>query len=95
MQTRLNEKLYFSSMLKLEKMLKVDLIDNSKSDEALEKKFEWQVISYIDQEMDIQIMFDQPLLISSSNYDKIRVTFVNTDLIFGKKGQEVENGTQV
>ena len=40
-------------MLKLENMLKVELIDGSDSDEVLEKKFEWQVISYIDQEMDI------------------------------------------
>ena len=82
-------------MLKLEKMLKVDLINGSENDEALEKKFDWQVISYIDREMKIQMIFDQPLLISSSQYDKVRVTFVDTNLIFDTKGQEVENGTQV
>ena len=82
-------------MLKLEKMLKVDLINGSENDEALEKKFDWQVISYIDREMKIQMIFDQPLLISSSQYDKVRVTFVNTNLIFDTNGQEVESGTQV
>ena len=45
-------------MLKLENMLKVDLINGSESDEAEEKKFDWQVISYIDQEMKIKIEFD-------------------------------------
>ena len=58
MQTRLNEKLDLNSILKLEKMLIVDLINGSESDEAEEKKFDWQVISYIDQEMKIKMKFD-------------------------------------
>ena len=39
--------------------------------------------------------FDQPLLVSSSQYDKVRVTFVNTNLIFDAKGHEVEHGTLI
>ena len=58
MQTRLNEKLDLNSILKLEKMLIVGLINGSESDEAEEKKFDWQVISYIDKVMKIQIEFD-------------------------------------
>ena len=45
--------------------------------------------------MDIYLNFTDPLSISESEPDRLRVTFTKTELLFDVFGQEIEEGTQI
>ena len=59
------------------------LLDDDDLDDK--KGFTWSIESYSERTMDIRMVFDKPLQISSSlvtEIDRIQVTFVDTQLIF-------------
>ena len=73
-------------------MIDVKLFKNDLNDLMFTNEFSWQLQSYEEDTMDIKLIFDNPLEISTSGYDKIRVTFLNTILMYDYFGQELEEG---
>ena len=45
--------------------------------------------------MEIQLQFEDPLQISASSDDEIKITFKDTRFIYDFAGQEVDSGTQL
>ena len=86
-------------ILKLDKMMKLELAEGLlfDDDDLDDKKgFTWSIESYSERTMDIRMVFDKPLQISSSlidEIDRVQVTFVDTQFIFDVFGQEIEPGT--
>lgn len=79
----------FYAQLKDDEMVGVELIDNADYDEPLNKRFAWRVVSYISDEMLIQMDFEKPTDVSTPDFDKVIVIFHITTLIFDQFGQEL------
>ena len=73
----------------------VEIIDLSDSDIPVDKSFQWNLTSFTKTGMELSVKFNEPLVISSQNRDKVLVTFMNSYLFFDFAGQEIKNGTQV
>ena len=73
----------------------VDLIDLSDSDAVLNKKFTWSIHVFRPTEMLIQLKFEKPINISSSNLDKVVVTFTDTSILFDENGSNLESGLEL
>ena len=81
--------------LQINDMVQIDLIDYSDSDLPENKSFKWNITTYSNYTMNIQLIFEDPLQISASQNDEIKVTFNDTRFIYDFAGQEVNNGTQL
>jgi len=55
--------------------------------------YSWELKDYQEKKMDIKFTFTDPLNISSKEKDKVRVTFIDSPLIFDLFGQELEGGS--
>lgn len=74
----------------------INLIDESGYDEEPNKHFTWRIKNYTQTDMNIELIFDEPLKVSSgSKLDKLKVIFNDTRLIFDDYGQDILNGTQL
>ena len=53
----------------------------------MEKKFIWKITAYTENFMDIQLVFDEPQNVSTSNrLDRIKITFNDTRYFFDSFG---------
>ena len=53
-------------------------------------QFSWNVTSYERTSMEIQLDFEDPIQISSGEFDLVRVTFDDTRLMYDYTGQSIE-----
>lgn len=77
------------STLKLQEMISVEVSseDAGSEDEPGSRNFSWNITHYEKQQMLIQLQFEDPLVISSSDPDKVKVIFEDTSLIYDFTGQ--------
>ncbi len=74
-------------------MLDVTYLKNQDGEFEADDSFSWELIDYKEHSMDIQLAFENPVLVSSEDQDKVTVKFQNTTLLFDYFGQEIEQGS--
>ena len=78
-----------------QEIIQVSLLKNTEGQFDESDSFEWELDDYEEYLMKIKLIFDDPMTVSASGLDRIRVSFKDTALIYDYFGQEIEKDSFV